>query len=393
MMRVPSSVAIGSLAALLISGAGTCAEDRITAPVKIGLVVPMTGGFNAIGRQVVAGARLYVQTHGDTVAGRKIVLIVRDDTSAPDVAKRIAQELIVNDQVQIIGGGITPTALTIAPLATQAKTAMVVIVSGASVVTERSPYVVRTSFTLGQSSAVIADWAAQNGSRKVVTLVSDWAPGVEAETAFRNRLLAGGGQIIEQLRVPLANPDFSPFLQRARDAAPDTLFVAIPGQQAAVFAKQFAERGLDKSGIRLIGPGDITDDDELNTMGDAVLGIVTAHNYASAHPSPQNRDYVAAFRQANGFRPNFISVGGYDGMHLIYEALKKTSGATDGDALVAAMKGMAWESPRGPIAIDPQTRDIVQNIYIRRVERRDGELHNIEFATYEAVKDPMKAGK
>jgi branched-chain amino acid transport system substrate-binding protein len=391
MLRTRIVVAATLVASAIVGPAA--AQETVKDTVKVGLVVPMTGSFNAIGRQVVAGARLYVQSHGDSVAGRKIELVVRDDTSTPDVAKRIAQELVVNDKVAIIGGGITPTALTLAPLATQAKVLMVVIVSGASVVTERSPYVVRTSFTLGQSSATIADWAGKNGSHKVVTLVSDWAPGVEAETAFKDRFVGAGGQVVESLRVPLANPDFSPFLQRARDAAPDSLFVSFPGQQAAVFAKQFAERGLDKSAIRLIGPGDITDDDELNNMGDTMLGIVTAHNYAAAHASAMNKDYVAAFRNANKFRPNFISVGGYDGMHVIYEALRRTGGATDGDGLVAAIKGLSWESPRGPISIDPDTRDIVQNIYIRKVERVGGELHNIEFATYEAVKDPMKGKK
>jgi branched-chain amino acid transport system substrate-binding protein len=249
---------------------------------------------------------------------------------------------------------------------------------------------VRTSFTLGQSSGTMGDWAAKNGSKKVVTLVNDWAPGVEAETAFKERFIKGGGQIVESLRLPLANPDFAPFLQRIRDAAPDTAFIYFPGTQAGIFAKQFVERGLDKSGIKIIGPGDLTDDDELNTMGDPMLGMITAHHYSALHDSPLNKAYVEAFKKANHFRPNFISVGGYDAMHAIYEALKKTGGNTDGDALIAAIKGMQWESPRGPISIDPETRDIVQNIYIRRVERVAGELHNVEFATFVAVKNPMK---
>jgi len=380
-----------AVAGLIVLGAGAAAAQEV---VKIGISIPLTGaGFAAVGRQVVAGARLYVAQHGSMVAGKRIELIVRDDGGVADTARRIVQEMIVNDKVHIIGGGITPTALAIGQLVTQAKIATVVMVSGASVTVDRSPYMVRTSFTLGQSSAVIGEWAARNGSKRVVTLVNDWAPGVEAETAFVERFTQGGGQIIEKLRVPLANPDFAPFLQRIRDDAPDTAFIYVPGTQAGIFAKQFAERGLDKSGIRIIGPGDLTDDDELNGLGDQMIGMVTAHHYSAAHDSAINKAYDEAFKKANNFRPNFISVGGYDAMHLICEALKKTGGATAGDALIAAMKGMTWESPRGPIAIDPQTRDVVHNIYIRKVEKVGGELHNVEFATYEAVKDPIKAAK
>jgi branched-chain amino acid transport system substrate-binding protein len=380
-----------SVAGLALLGANAAGAQDV---VKIGISIPLTGaGFTAVGRQVVAGARLYMAQHGSMVAGKRIELIVRDDGGVADAARRIVQEMIVNDKVHIVGGGITPTALAIGQLVTQAKVATVVMVSGASVTVDRSPYMVRTSFTLGQSSAIMGEWAARNGSKRVVTLVNDWAPGVEAETAFIERFTRGGGQIIEKLRVPLANPDFAPFLQRIRDNAPDTAFIYFPGTQAGIFAKQFAERGLDKSGIRIIGPGDLTDDDELNGLGDQMIGMVTAHHYAAAHDSPLNKAYVEAFKKANNFRPNFISVGGYDAMHLIYEALRKTGGATDGDALIAAMKGMKWESPRGPISIDPETRDVVHNIYVRKVEKVGGELHNVEFATYEAVKDPMKAAK
>jgi branched-chain amino acid transport system substrate-binding protein len=359
--------------------------------VKIGLVQSMTGPFNTVGKAAVNGARLYIQEHGDTIAGKKIELIVKDDTSVPDVGKRLAQDLAVNDKVAILGGGITPSALTIAPLATEAKVPMVVMVSGASITTERSPYIVRTSFTLGQSSSIIADWVVKNGAKKIVTIVNDWAPGVESEATFKDAATKAGAQIIESLRVPLQNPDFSPFLQRARDLAPDTLFVYFPGNQAGVFAKQFLERGMDKSGIRLVGPGDLTDDDELPGMTDAMLGIVTAHHYSAVHDSALNKSFVAGFKKEYGKRPNFIAVGGYDAMHLIYHAL--TQGGGDGDSLLAAMKGFNWESPRGPISIDPDTRDIVQNEYIRRVEKVDGRLSNVEFATFEAVKDPLKAAK
>ena len=361
--------------------------------LKMGISIPLTGaGFNAAGRQLSSAIKLYVQQYGEVVAGRKIEIIVRDDGGVADNARRIVQEMIVNGKVGIIGIGITPTALAIAPLATEARIPTLVMSSGASITVTKSPYMVRAGFVLAQQSWIMAEWAAKNGSKRVVTLVNDWAPGIEAETAFKSRFTQVGGEIVESIRIPLANPDFAPFLQRIRDIKPDTAFIYFPGPQAGIFAKQFAERGLANSGIKIIGPGDLTDDDGLNTMGDQMLGMVTAGPYSAAHDSAVNKAYVAAFEKANNFRPNFVTLGGYDGMHLIYDALKKTAGNSDGDALLAAMKGMAWESPRGPMSIDPLTRDVVNNIYIRKVEKINGQLYNTEFATYEAVKDPMKAG-
>ena len=360
--------------------------------LKMGISIPMTGaGFNAVGRQLASAIKLYVQQHGDVVAGRKIEIIVRDDGGVADNARRIVQEMIVNEKVGLIGIGITPTSLAIAPLATEAKIPTLVLSSGASITVTKSPYMVRAGFVLAQQSWIMAEWAAKNGSKRVVTLVNDWAPGVEAETAFNTRFIQAGGEISESIRVPLANPDFAPFLQRIRDINPDTAFI-FPGPLAGIFAKQFAERGLANSGIKIIGTGDLTDDDSLNTMGDQMLGMVTAGPYSASHDSAVNKAYVAAFENANNFRPNFVSLAGYDGMHLIYEALKKTGGNSDGEALLAAMRGMAWESPRGPMSIDPQTRDVVNNIYIRKVEKINGQLYNAEFATYEAVKDPLKSG-
>jgi branched-chain amino acid transport system substrate-binding protein len=375
-----------AIAAAALGAGSAAAQDTI----KIGMVMQMTGPNAAGGREISAAAKLYVAQHGDSVAGKKIELIFRDDASIPDNAKRLAQELIVNDKVSLLAAGITPSAMAMAPIATEGKVPTVVTISGTSVVTERSPYYVRTSFTLGQQSGIIADWAIKNGSRKAVSVLSDWAPGAEAGKVFEANFTKGGGQVLETLKVPLANPDFSPFLQRAADLHPDTLFVFVPAGQAGTFARQFAERGLDKSGIKLIGPGDITDDDDLPTTGDTLLGVVTAGIYSAAHPSALNKEFVAAYQKATGHRANFLAVSGYDGMHLIYEALKKTGGNTDADAVVAAMKGMSWESPRGPISIDPNTRDIIQNVYIRKVEKKDGEPWAVEFATFEAVKDPLK---
>jgi branched-chain amino acid transport system substrate-binding protein len=374
---------------LAVSGAASAQET-----VKVGLVVAMTGQQASTGKQIKAAVDLYMKEHGDTVAGKKIEVILRDSGGVPDATKRLTQELIVNDKVNVVAGfEITPAALAAAPLATEGKVVELVMAAGTSIITERSPYIVRTSFTLPQSSVIIADWAAKNGIKKVVSIVSDYAPGADAEKSFSERFKAGGGQVTETIKVPLANPDFAPFLQRAADAKPDAIFVFVPSGQGGTFMKQYAERGLDKAGIKVIGPGDVTDDDLLPAMGDAVLGAVTAHMYSADHPSAKNKAYVEAFKKANGFRPNFMSVGGYDGMHLIYEALKKTGGKADGDTLIAAMKGMAWESPRGPISIDPETRDIVQNIYIRKVEKKNGELYNVEFSTFEAVKDPGKIKK
>jgi branched-chain amino acid transport system substrate-binding protein len=390
---MPRKIAMIGLAAaaLLVATAGARAQST----VKIGAILPMTGPQQSTGVQISAAIRLYMAQHGDTVAGKKIEVVYRDSGAVAENAKRLAQELIVNNKVNLLAGfGVTPTALAVAPLATEAKVPEVVMAAGTSIITERSPFIVRTSFTLPQSSVIMARWALMNGIRKVVSLVSDYAPGIDSENAFKQAFVNGGGTIPEFIRVPLVNPDFAPFLQRARDHKPDAVFIFVPSGQGAIFVKQFLERGLDKAGIKIIGPGDVTDDDVLNGMGDAVIGTVTAHIYSAAHPSQMNKDYVAAFRKANNnMRPNFMSVGGYDGMHLIYEALKKTGGNTGGDALVAAMKGMAWESPRGPISIDPETRDIVQNVYMRRVEKVDGELYNVEFETFNAVKDPGKIKK
>src|SRR5580692_9729799 len=359
--------------------------------LKMGISIPLTGaGFNAVGRQLAGALKLYVQQHGTEVAGRKLELIVRDDGGVADNARRIVQDMIVNDKVGLIGIGITPTSLAVASLATEAKIPTLVLSSGASVTVTRSPYMVRAGFLQSQQAWIMADWAVKNGSKRVVTLVNDWAPGIESETSFKTRFLKAGGEIIESIRIPLANPDFAPFLQRIRDLNPDTAFIYFPGTQASIFAKQFAERGLGNSGIKIIGPGDLTDDDHLNNMGYQMLGIITSGSYSAAHDSALNKAYVADFEKASGFRPDFVSVGGYDGMHLIYEALKKTGGNADGDALLAAMKGMAWESPRGPISIDAETRDIVSNVYIRKVEKIDGQLWNTEFETFANVKDPMK---
>ena len=363
------------------------------APFKIGFLAPMTGPFAATGWQMEQGVRLYMAQHGNTIAGRKIELIVKDDTGTPDVTKRLAQEMVVNDKVDVLAGfGLTPLALATAPVATQSKTPMVNMLAATSAVIDSTPYRVRVSMTLPQTTIIIADWAPKNGIKKVVTLVSDYGPGLDAERSFRDRFMFNGGQILDSLRVPVRSPDFSPFLQKVRDLAPDAVFVFVPAGQGTQVMNQFNERGLAKAGIKIIGTGDMLEDDILNGMGDPVLGIVTAHPYSAAHPSAVNKKFVDDFKKANkGRRPNLVAVFGYDGTRVIYEALKKTGGKGGGDALLAAMKGQIWESPRGQMYIDAHTRDVVQSVFIRKVERVNGELYNVEFEEHKDVKDPPRA--
>jgi branched-chain amino acid transport system substrate-binding protein len=359
-------------------------------PLKIGLILPLTGPFASTGKQIEAAVRLYMARNGDTVAGRKVELIVKDDTGAPETTKRIAQDLILQDHVNVLAGfGLTPLALAAAPVATEAKVPMIVMAAATSIIPTRSPYIVRSGFALPQVTAPMADWAAKNKIKRVVTLVTDYGPGIDAEKTFVKRFTEAGGTVVESIRTPLQNPDFAPFLQRVKDAKPDALFVFIPSGQGTAVMKQFLDRGLAAAGIALIGTGDVVDDDILDAIGAPALGVVTSFHYSAAHPSAENKAYVDAFMKANnGMRPNFHSVGGYDGMHLIYEAVKKTGGSSDGTKLVDAMKGMTWMSPRGQMTIDPGTRDVVQTVYIRKVEMKDGHYWSVEFDKVDNVKDP-----
>jgi branched-chain amino acid transport system substrate-binding protein len=382
-------LAAAGVLALLPAAAG--AQET----VKIGFSAPLTGPFAENGKQMTAAIKIFTEQRGSTVAGRKIEVLLRDDGGVPDQAKRLAQEFVVQSKVAVLAGyNPTPVALAVAPLSAEAKIPQIVTGSSASVTTTRSPYIVRTFSTQAQITVPMADWALKNGIKRVVTFVSDYAPGLETEKAFVEAFRAGGGEIVENIRVPLQSLDFAPFLQRARDAKPQAIFAWVPGGLAGSFVRQYAERGLQSSGIRLIGTGDITDDDILNQLGEPMLGITTSLQYSAAHDSEKNKAFVAGFeRVGGGQRPDHVGVAVYDAMHLIYAALEKTGGNPNGDALLAAMKGMAWESPRGPISIDPGTRDVIQDVYIRRVERRNGQLYNIEFDKYPAVKDPFKAAQ
>ncbi len=381
--QILKSIGVAGLA-LATGVSAACAQEV----VKVGLILPMTGPSASTGRQIEAGARLWMAQNGSTVAGKKIELIIKDDTGAADQSKRLATELVVNDKVAFLGGfGLTPLALSVGPVATQAKVPAVIMAAGTSTIVASSPYFVRTSFTLPQNTAPMAQWSAANGIKTVVTLVSDYGPGLDSEKAFKAEFEAKGGKVLESLRAPLMNPEFAAFLQKAKDLKPDALFLFVPSGQGASLMKQVGERELAKSGIKIIGTGDVTDDDQLNGMGDALIGMITSHNYSAAHDSPENKAYVAAFLKANNnMRPNFMSVGGFDGMAAIYKALEKTKGDTDGTKLVEAMKGLAWVSPRGPMSIDPATRDVTQNVYVREVKKVDGQLYNVEFATIANVK-------
>jgi len=364
-------------------------------PVKVGLVAPFSGVAADYGKQMEGGIKAFFKLHGDTFAGRKIVVIVRDTTGPnPEIAKRHAQELVTRDNVDFLAGfGFTPEALAAASVATEAKKPMVVMNAASSVVTTRSPYIARFSMALPQVSAPMATWAARNGIKKVYTLVADYAPGIDSEVAFKTAFVAAGGQVIDSVRVPLRNPDFAPFVQRIKDAKPEAVFMFVPaGEQSIAFMKAFEERGLAKEGIKVIATGDLTDDDVLNSMGDPVLGVITSHHYSAAHDSPENKAFVRAFREVNQElkRPNFMAVGGYDGMAAIAEVVKKLGNNIDGDKAMEILKNLKMTSPRGPISIDPATRDIVQTVYIRRVQRVGGELYNVEFDKFNEVKDPGK---
>lgn len=392
-MRFVKTVIRATLVASALASAGLVQAKDLT----IGLVLSVSGPFADYGKQIKHGIDVYMAQHGDTVAGRKVKLIVKDDTGmAPQVAKRMAQELLVNDKVDILAGfDLTPNAFSAAPLASQAKVPMVVMNAATSSVTEKSPYIVRVSMTLPQGSWAMAKWAAENGIKSAYTLVADYGPGHDAEVQFKKTFTELGGKIVGEVRTPVNTADYAAYLERVKDAKPDAMFTFVPpGSSMVALMKGFRELGLDKAGIQAIGPGDLTDENELAAMGNSALGLVTAFHYSQAHDSPENKAYVAAYLKAfPKDRPNFMSVGGYDGMHLIYQVLEKTKGDAGGDAFVAAAKGMQWTSPRGPVQIDPETRDIIQNEYIRKLENVNGELQNVEFATLKAVKDPGKAAK
>jgi branched-chain amino acid transport system substrate-binding protein len=386
-----SAIGLAALAATaLFAGAATAQQG----PIKIGLILPYSGQFADAATQMDNAIKLFVKQNGDTVAGRKVEFIRKDTGGiAPDVAKRLAQELVVRDGVDILAGFVlTPNALAAGDVSDQAKKFMVVMNAATSIITTKSPYMVRTSLTTPQLNQALGEWAVKKGGvKKVYTMVSDFGPGLDAEGAFVLGFKEAGGEVVGQVKMPVANPDFSAFVQRAKDLNPESIYIWVPGgAQPGALGKALAERGIDARKTKVMGQLEVTDDNALKTLGDAALGIITAGHYDPTHKSAKNDAFVKAYNAEFGRNPDFFSVGGWDGMQLIYDSLKKTGGKTDAQALVDAAKGSKWESPRGPISIDPETRDIIQTVYIRRVEKVDGKVQNVEFDKVEEVKDPVK---
>ncbi|HTT10323.1 MAG TPA: ABC transporter substrate-binding protein [Burkholderiaceae bacterium] len=377
------------VAGAMLAAAATCASAQ--EPLKVGAVLEVTGPFASLARQIENGMRLYIARNGDTVAGRKVELIIKDSTGAqPDVAKRLVTELVTRDKVDfVVGFALTPNALAAAPVVTEAKVPTIIMNAATSVIVSKSPYMARVSMTLPQVTMPIAQWAAKNNIKRVYSLVADYGPGLDAEATFKKYFTAAGGELVGEVRTPLKNPDFGPFIQRIKDAKPQAVFIFLPaGEQAVAFMKGYRERGLAEAGIRVIGPGDVVEDDVLEAIGDSALGAVTTHHYSAAHDSQINRDYVKAYTDMFKIRPNFMSVGGYDGMHVVYEVARRLNGKIDPDKAMEIIKGMKIDSPRGPIYIDPATRDVVQTVYVRKVEKKDGKLYNIEFDKFNDVHDP-----
>jgi branched-chain amino acid transport system substrate-binding protein len=366
--------------------------------LKIGLVMAYSGPFADTAKQMQAGIDLWLAQNGGEIAGKKVELIKKDTGGpSPDVAKRLAQELVVRDGVDIIAGfTLTPEALGAADVATQAKKLMVVMNAATSVVTEKSPFIVRTSLTIPQLNYAFGKWAVEKGGvKQAYTLVADYGPGHDAEKSFAKGFTEAGGTIVGADASPVANPDFSAFVQRIKDAKPEAVYVFIPGgAQPPALGKALAERGLTPPDTKLFGQGELTLPEAIESMGATAKGIITTFHYTMERDDPLNNAFVKAYRDANGGRsPDLFSIGGYDGMHLISEALKKTNGDVGGEALVEAAKGMAWDSPRGPVSIDPETRDIIQTVWIREVKEVDGKLQNVVIDSIPNVKDPLHGAK
>jgi branched-chain amino acid transport system substrate-binding protein len=381
---------LGCAFALLLGAPSAQAQGT----VKIGLINVLSGQFADAGIQLDNGVKTYMKQYGDTVAGKKIEIIRRDvGGPAPDVAKRLAQELVVREGVDILAGFLlTPNALAAADVSAQAKKFMVVMNAATSIITTKSPYMIRTSVTLPQVMETFGTWAAKGGTKKCYTMVTDYGPGHDSEAAFQRAFKEGGGEIVGSVRFPVANPDFSAFVQRAKDMNLECIYIFIPGgAQPAALGKAMAERGIDPAKTKILASGEATSEQALKSMGDAGLGIISAWHYDYKSDAPRNVEFVKLFNEMHGRNPDFFSIGGYDGMHAIYEALKRADGKTDGESLITAAKGMTWDSPRGPMSIDPETRDVVQTIYIRRVQKVGGELVNVPFDKIEKAKDPTRA--
>ncbi len=379
---------LGGLAVAMTAATSAYAQET----VKVGMIAAFTGQFADTAAQIDNGMKLYMKLKGDTVAGKKIE-VIRKDTGGPDAAAatRLAQELVTRDGADILAGFcLTPEALGAASVSEKAKKFMVNMNAATSIVITKSPYMVRTSVTLPMIASTMGTWAGTKGGvKKAYTMVADFGPGIDAETWFHKAFKATGGEIVGSVRMPVANPDFSAFVQRAKDLNPESIFIFIPGgAQPGALGKAFAERGIDPNKIKLLSTGEPVDEQAVKALGDLALGRISAWHYDYNLDSKENKEFVKAFNAEFKRNPDFFAAGGYDGMHVIYETLKKTGGKTDAEALVNAAKGMKWTSPRGPMMIDPESRDVVQTVYIRKVEKVGSEIVNVPFDKYENVKDP-----
>ena len=383
---------LASIAATMLAVSSAAAQGT----VKVGLIMSYSGQFADPSSQMDNGVKLYMKQHGDTVAGKKIEIIRKDDGGInPPLAKRLAQELIVRDKADILAGFTnSPNGFAAADVSQDAKKFTVMMLAATSAIITHSHYQVRASFTIPANVGTLGTWAAKSGIKRAYVMTTDYAPGHDAETAFSAAFKAGGGEVVGSVRMAVANPDFSAYVQRAKDLNPEAIFVFIPGgTQPASLAKALAERGIDTKKVKVMTTGEMVDEQPLKSMGDAALGIISGWHYDISHKSKMNEEFVKAYVDMFHRNPDFFALGGYDGMHVIYEALKKTKGNADGQALVDAAKGMSWESPRGPMSLDPKTGDVVQTVYIRRVEKVGGKLENVEIAKFPAVKDPLSIEK
>jgi branched-chain amino acid transport system substrate-binding protein len=379
------------IAAAAVLAGGVARADE--APLKIGIVSSYTGPSALNGRALDIALDLYMKQHGDSIAGRKIQLIKRDTGGpAPDLVKREVQELIVRDKVDLIVGlDYTPNVLAAGPVSTQAKLPILVVNGATAGIIASAPYMARFGFTTGQIAAPLGQWAWKNGIKSTIVMYADYGPGIDAGTFYKRAYTEAGGKVADEVKMPLQNPDFSAYIQRIKDAKPDAVFVFLPsGAQSNAFLKAYKDAGLFEAGVKLLATGDLTDEPSLDAIGDAAVGMITSYHYSDAHDSAINKEFVKGIKEVGGAdaRPDFFSVAGWDAMHAVYDLVEAQHGKLDPDKTMALLKQVKFESPRGPILIDPETRDIVQNVYIRRVEKRDGHLYNIEIDTIPMVTSP-----
>ncbi|MBN9373493.1 ABC transporter substrate-binding protein [Hydrogenophaga sp. YM1] len=387
-MPFPFQKALGGALVALGLAAAPAAFAQDT--VRVGVIAEMSGPFAEFGKQMQAGIRAYQKMHGDSVAGKRVEVVIKDVGGPnPDAAKRIATELVVREKVNVLAGfGFTPNALAVAPIATQAKVPMIVMNAAAGGLTAKSPYMVRTSFHYPETVPPIAQWAIQQGAKKAYVIVADYSPGHDAEAAFIAAFKKAGGEIVGSVRTPLMTLDFAPYMQRVKDARPDVLFSFVNGGDVApAFIKEYRDKGLPEAGIQLIGTGDIVDEALVEAIGERGVGITTVYPYSMHHKSALNERFVREFKAQRDAksRPTIMGVAAYDGMAALYAALAKTGGKADGPTLIAALAGLKIDSPRGSLTIDKNSRDVVHDQYIRRFEKQDGAYYNVEFETFKAA--------